>query len=62
MLDPSYSYVVLVYQKLYIYQSTVEAIVVHVAWQCKIDMQCDRTITRNAQFKISNDDPILSIL
>ena len=47
---------------VYVYQSTVEAVVVHVAWQCKIDMQCNRTITRNAQFKISNDDPILSIL
>ena len=45
-----------------VYQSTVEAVVVHVAWQCKIDMQCNRTIPRNAQFKISNDDPILSIL
>ena len=47
---------------VYVYQSTVEAVVVHVAWQCKIDMRCNRTITRNAQFKISNDDPILSIL
>ena len=37
-------------------------VVVHVAWQCKIDMQCNRTVTRNAHFKINNDDPILSIL
>ena len=45
-----------------VYQSAVEAVFVHVVWQCTIDVQCNRTITRNAQFKINNNDSILSIL